>query len=101
MSCAPFLISLSSSGKRYDSVSRESSVHSMMSMNCFLMKSRIAMLRSSCPCGWLPCAVLLLGRRQLLGLVVGALELGFDPLRGDSTRHDRTVREDQRGRRVH
>src|SRR5262249_27702842 len=38
-----FLISLSSSGKRYDSVSRESSVHSMMSMNCFFRKSMIAM----------------------------------------------------------
>src|SRR6478736_1043934 len=39
MSWAPRLISLSSSGKRYDSVSRESSVHSMISMNWLLMKS--------------------------------------------------------------
>jgi hypothetical protein len=31
MSCAPFLMALSSSGNRYDSVSRESSVHSMTS----------------------------------------------------------------------
>src|SRR4029453_8954316 len=42
MSWAPFLISLSSSGKRNDSVSREASVHSMMSMNCFFRKSMIA-----------------------------------------------------------
>jgi len=33
MSWAPFLISLSSSGQRYDSVSRESSVHSMISIS--------------------------------------------------------------------
>src|SRR5689334_10496906 len=39
MSCAPRLISLSSSGKRYDSVSRESSVHSMISISWLLMKS--------------------------------------------------------------
>ena len=38
MSCAPFLISLSSSGQRYDSVSRESSVHSMTSISCLVMK---------------------------------------------------------------
>src|SRR4029079_3860116 len=39
MSCAPRLISLSSSGNLNDSVSRESSVHSMMSMNWLRMKS--------------------------------------------------------------
>src|ERR1041385_9102795 len=39
MSCAPRLISLSSSGKRNDSVSRESSVHSMISISWLLMKS--------------------------------------------------------------
>src|SRR4029078_2141944 len=39
MSCAPFLIALSSSGNRNESVSRESSVHSMTSMNSPLMKS--------------------------------------------------------------
>ena len=39
MSCAPFLIALSSSGKRHDSVSRESSVHSMISSSSPLMKS--------------------------------------------------------------
>src|SRR4029078_11660177 len=39
MSCAPFLIALSSSGNRYDNVSRESSVHSMTSISYALMKS--------------------------------------------------------------
>src|SRR5262249_34754623 len=39
MSCAPFLISLSSSGYRNDSVSRESSVHSMTSRSWPLTKS--------------------------------------------------------------
>ena len=47
MSCAPFLIALSSSGKRYDSVSRESSVHSMISISSPLMKSKIPIGRSS------------------------------------------------------
>src|SRR4030095_804349 len=41
MSCAPFLIALSSSGNRHDSVSRESSVHSMISSSSPLMKSII------------------------------------------------------------
>jgi hypothetical protein len=40
------LISLSSSGYRYDNVSRESSVHSMISSNSLLMKSRMLMARS-------------------------------------------------------
>src|ERR1051326_6654543 len=39
MSCAPRLISLSSSGNRKDRVSRESSVHSMISRNWLRMKS--------------------------------------------------------------
>src|SRR6185503_16335388 len=39
ISCAPFLIALSSSGNRYDSVSRESSVHSTTSISSPLMKS--------------------------------------------------------------
>jgi Zn-finger nucleic acid-binding protein len=38
MSCAPFLIALSSSGKRKESVSRESSVHSMISISSPLRK---------------------------------------------------------------
>ena len=44
MSWAPFLIALSSSGNRYDSVSRESSVHSMTSISSPLMKSINPML---------------------------------------------------------
>ena len=38
-SAAPFFIALSSSGNRYDSVSRESSVHSMISISSPLIKS--------------------------------------------------------------
>src|SRR5215510_2631168 len=41
MSCAPFLMALSSSGKRHESVSRVSSVHSMISSSSPLMKSMI------------------------------------------------------------
>src|SRR5688500_8265652 len=41
MSCAPFLIALSSSGNRYDSVSLESSVHSTISISSPLRKSMI------------------------------------------------------------
>ena len=44
MSCAPFLIALSSSGNRNESVSRESSVHSMTSISSPLMKSISPML---------------------------------------------------------
>src|SRR5437763_236385 len=39
MSCAPFLICLSSSGNRKERVSRESSVHSMISISSPLIKS--------------------------------------------------------------
>src|SRR5688572_15998361 len=39
ISCAPFFIALSSSGNRYDNVSRESSVHSMISISSPLIKS--------------------------------------------------------------
>src|SRR6185436_7186284 len=46
MSCAPFLIALSSSGNRHDSVSRESSVHSMISSSSPLMKSLFPLVAS-------------------------------------------------------
>src|SRR5687767_4939169 len=49
ISCAPRLIALSSSGKRQHSVSRESSVHSMISSNSPLMKS-ISPIRRSLWC---------------------------------------------------
>src|SRR6185369_6520471 len=44
---APYWISRSRIGKRQASVPSPSSVHWMMSMNCFLMKSINAMIRSS------------------------------------------------------
>src|SRR5687768_12234677 len=47
ISCAPFLIALSSSGNRYDNVSRESSVHSMISISSPLMKSIRPIARST------------------------------------------------------
>src|SRR5688572_6041235 len=47
ISCAPFLIALSSSGNRYDNVSRESSVHSMISISSPLMKSIKPIARST------------------------------------------------------
>src|SRR5688572_24594241 len=49
MSWAPFLIALSSSGNRNESVSRESSVHSMMSISSPLMKSIKPMTTSENP----------------------------------------------------
>ena len=42
----PFWISMSRMGKRHASVPSPSSVHWMMSMNCFLMKSIRAMSNS-------------------------------------------------------
>src|SRR5262245_58341999 len=111
MSCAPFLISLSSSGKRNDSVSRESSVHSMMSMNCFLMKSRIAI---GMPCRWWTMVGaagdagggraaargrLRLGRgRDLLELGFGRSHFLLELRKLQRTRHHRAVGEDQRRR---
>src|SRR5206468_572668 len=117
ISCAPFLISLSSSGKRKESVSRESSVHSMMSMNCFLMKSRMAIgppqgsdsifalvvsIRSVKP-AWRhkKSSLTLFGRaRDLLRFRVSLGELLFD-LRGrQRAGDDRAVGKDQRRCRV-
>src|SRR5450432_2044655 len=94
MSCAPRLISLSSSGKRNDSVSRESSVHSMMSMNCFLMKSRMAMLSSPL----LGASALLLCRRGLLR--IGLLQFGFELRQRQRARDHRAIGKDQRRRGV-
>src|SRR5437773_1154428 len=89
MSCAPRLISLSSSGKRYESVSRESSVHSMMSMNCLLMKSRMAISR------------LLLLRRKLLRFRLALVDLAFELWKWDRSGDHRPVRENQSRRRHH
>src|SRR4029450_8225567 len=93
MSCAPFLISLSSSGKRYDSVSRESSVHSMMSMNCFLRKSMMAI--SFCTL-----RALFLGP-ELLPFRFRVLELGLEPRRGQRAGHHASVGEHERRRCAH
>src|SRR4030095_3087538 len=97
MSCAPRLISLSSSGNRYYSVSRESSVHSMISMNCFFRKSIMAIV-PLCPVSG--DTRLFLGLRQLLDLGVGVLHFGLDPLRRYGTGNDRAVDEHQRRRRI-
>src|SRR5262247_1903207 len=95
MSCAPFLISLSSSGKRNDSVSRESSVHSMMSMNCFFRKSMIAI-------AYLPrgCGLFLLRGGELRGLQLAVRDLGLEALRGQRAGNHAAVGEDHRGRGV-
>src|SRR5450631_2762811 len=103
MSWAPRLISLSSSGNRYDSVSRESSVHSMMSMNCFLMKSRIAIFCPLCAANELRDLArdgLWLGRcrRHLLRRGLGGLHLRLQAVERQRTRHHRPVGEDQRRR---
>src|SRR5688572_16453618 len=50
MSWAPFLIALSSSGKRYDNVSRVSSVHSMTSITSPLMHSLTPIAPAPSPC---------------------------------------------------
>ncbi|MOA39437.1 hypothetical protein D3C78_1612190 [compost metagenome] len=47
VSDAPYWISSSAMGKRQAIVSPSSSVHWMMSMNCFLMKSVIAITSSN------------------------------------------------------
>src|SRR5207247_2579609 len=96
MSWAPRLISLSSSGNRYESVSRESSVHSMMSMNCLLMKSSMAMSFAS---GRIAAALFLRHRflRRRLAPVDFALQLRQRQRAGD----DGAVGEDERRRRVH
>src|SRR5690348_18403971 len=89
MSWAPRLISLSSSGKRYDSVSRESSVHSMMSMNCLPRKSRIALALLS-----------LLPGGELLFLDLGARRFLPDLLQRQGARDHGPVGQDRRRRRV-
>src|SRR6266550_6332473 len=107
ISWAPFLISLSSSGNRYDSVSRESSVHSMMSMNCFLMKSKIAIgspsrqpTESSATPERLR-AFSGLGRAgELFRFDFRVRELLFDLSDGQRAGNDRAVGKDQRGCRV-
>src|SRR5690349_12401621 len=113
MSCAPFLISLSSSGNRNDSVSRESSVHSMMSMNCFFRKSMMAMkapvrsvaARDEKRASEAQSTSLLrtsLLRRALLGKRRRRLrELRLELLCRQRARDQRTVGEDQRRRRRH
>src|SRR5438477_3084950 len=98
ISCAPFLISLSSSGNRNDSVSRESSVHSMMSMNCFLMKSMIAIARVSGVQVDDAGGPALLFRREPLRLGLALHDFGLDSRRGQRAGNDRAVREDERGR---
>src|SRR5215470_13282113 len=104
MSWAPRLISLSSSGKRNDSVSRESSVHSMTSMNCFLRKSMIAITEGlpvqveSYPAYRLGRNAALFLRRKPLRLGIALSDLGFELRRRQRARDHGAVREDE-GRR--
>src|ERR1700731_3162086 len=75
----------------------------MMSMNCFLMKSSIAMwspfaLSGSPSC---PHALALLARgRKFLELLRGLRHLGFDPLQRQRSRSERAILEHQRRRRI-
>src|SRR5207253_10457357 len=75
----------------------------MMSMNCFLMKSSIAMwspfalsgLRS-CP----PALALLTGGGKFLELRRSLRHLGFDPVQRQRSRSERAILEHQRRRRI-
>src|SRR5215831_2575808 len=102
MSCAPRLISLSSSGNRYESVSRESSVHSMMSMNCFLRKSMMAIeVPPSGKVGREPGSLRdgrpsLLGGCQSRGFGLALLDLDFETIVRERPGQHRAVGEDHR-----
>src|SRR6266849_6926490 len=76
----------------------------MMSMNCFLMKSSIAMWSPfalsesrSCP----PALTLLPRGWKVFELRRGLFHFDFDPVQRERARSDRAIREHQRRRRVH